>query len=127
MENSKRDTAKSHIYVNVPREDSLISLLKKYLDWKFDVLHAATNNRYVEVDDIWLINLAVIALFSKFKLTTISVKHLENVDHAHIVSLMYKLLTSNKGIDDLSVGFDRVCNGRKRQLANNKNKRVNTT
>ena len=87
----------------------------------FDVLNAATNNRYVDADDIWLINLAAIALFSSFNLTTISGKHVENIDRAHIVSLMYKLLTSSRGSDDLSIGFDRYRNRRKRELTNNKN------
>ena len=86
----------------------------------FDVLNAATNNRYVEADDIWLINLAASALFSSFKLTTSSGKHLEKIDHAHIVSLMYKLSTSSRGSDDLSIGFDRDRNRRKRELTNNK-------
>ena len=111
----------SQIYINIPREDSLISLLKSYLDLNFDVLNAATNNRYVDGTDIWLINLAAIALFSNFKLTTSSGKHLENIDHAHIVSLMYKLLTSSRSSDDLSIGFDRDRNRRKRELTNNKN------
>ena len=87
----------------------------------FDVLHAATNNIYVDVDDIWLINLAVIALFSIFKLTTSSGKRLERFAHANIVSLMYKLLTSSKGSDDLSDGFDRDRNRIKRELTNNRN------
>ena len=50
-------------------------------------------------------------------------KHLENIDHAHIVSLMYKLLTSSKGSDDLSIGFDRDCNRRQRELTNNKSQK----
>ena len=72
----------------------------------FDVLHAATNNRYVDNDNIWLINLAAIGLFSNYKLTTSSGKHLENIDHAHKVSLMYKLLTSSRDSDELSICFD---------------------
>ena len=52
------NTANSQIYINIPREDSLDSLLKSYFDLKFDVLNAATNNRYVDADDICLINLA---------------------------------------------------------------------
>ena len=32
------NTANSQIYINIPREDSLISLLKSYLDLNFDVL-----------------------------------------------------------------------------------------
>ena len=77
--------------MNIPREDSLISLLKSYLDLNFDVLQAATNNRYADADDIRLINLGPIALFSNYILRTSSGKHLENIDHSHIVALMYKL------------------------------------
>ena len=86
-----------------------------------DVLKAAINTRYADADDIWLINLAAIALFSNFKLTTSSGKHLENIDHAHIVSLMYKLLTLSRYSSDWSIGFDRDRNRRKRELTNNKN------
>ena len=89
----------------------------------FDVLHAATNNGYLDADDIWLINVAVIALFNNYKLTTSSGKHLENIGHAHIVSLMYKLLTSSGGSDDSSIGFDRDRNRRKRDLTKIKNKK----
>ena len=96
-------------------------MLNGYFELSFDVLHATTNNRYVDGDDIILLNLAPIGLFSIYKLTTSSGKHLENIDHAHIVSLMYKLLTSSKGSDDLSIGFDRDRNRRQRELTNNKN------
>ena len=113
-------TANCQIYSTIHLEDSLISLLKSYLDLNFDVLHAATNNRYVDDDDIWLINLAAIALFSNYKLTTSSRKHFENIDHAHIVSLMYKLLTSSRGSDVFSTGLDRDRNRRKRDLTNSK-------
>ena len=82
-------------------------MLKNYLELNFDVLHAATNNRYVDGDDIRLVNLGAIALFSKYKSTTSSLKHLEDIDHAHIVSLMYKLIISSRKSDDLSIGFDR--------------------
>ena len=68
-----------------------------------------------------LVNLGPIALFSNYKVTTSSGKHLENIDHAHIVSLMYKLLTSCKGSDDLSIGFDRDHTRRRNELTNNKN------
>ena len=96
-------------------------MVKSYLDLNFDVLHAATNNRYVDADDIWLINLAVIALFKNYRLTTSSRKHLDDFSHAHIVLLMYILLTSTKGSDDSSIGFDRDLNRRKRELISNKN------
>ena len=114
------NTVNSQVYINIPREDSVISLLNSYLELDFDVLHAGTNNRYVDGNNIRLVNLGPIALFSNYKLTTSSGKHLENIDHAHIVSFMYKLLTSSKGSDDLSIGFDRDPNRRQRELTNNK-------
>ena len=82
------NTPNSQIYINTLREDSVISLLISYLELIFDVLQAATGNRYAEGADIRLVNLAVIALFSIFELTTSSGKHLAEVNHAHIVSLM---------------------------------------
>ena len=114
------NTANSQIYINLPREDSVISLLNSYLELNFDVLQAATNNRYVDANDIRLVNLGPITLFSNYKLTTSSGKHLEEISHAHIVSLMYKLLTSSKDSDDLSFGFDRNRGRRKNELSNNK-------
>ena len=115
------NTANSQVYINIPREDSVISLLNSYLELNFDVLHAGTNNRYADGNNIRLVNLGPIALFSNYKLTTSSGKHLENIDHAHIVSLMYKLLTSSRGSDDLSIGFDRDHTRRRNELTNNKN------
>ena len=114
------NTANSQIYINIPREDSVVSLLNSYLDLNFDVLHAATNNRYVDGNDVRSANLGPIALFSIYKLTTSSGKHIEDVSHAHVVSLMYKLLTSAKGSDYLSTGFDRDRGRRRNQLTNNK-------
>ena len=114
------NTTNSQVYINIPREDSVISMLNSYLELNFDVIHAVTNNRYVDGNNIRLVNLGPIALFSDYKLTTSSGKHSENIDHAHIISLMYKLLTSSKGSDDLSIGFDRDRNRRQRELTNNK-------
>ena len=45
------NTATSQVYINKPREDSVIYLLNIYLDLNFDVIHAATNNRYVDGND----------------------------------------------------------------------------
>ena len=108
------------MYNNIPREDSVISLLNSYLELNFDVLHTATNNRYVDGNDIRLVNLGPISLFSNYKLTTSSGKHLKNIDHAHIVCLMYKPITSSKGSEDLSISFGRDRNRRQRELINNK-------
>ena len=112
-------TANSQIFINIPREDSVISLLNSYLELIFDVLDTATNNRYADNYDIRLVNLGPIALFSKYKLTTCSGKHLEHIEHGDIACLMYKLLTTAKGCDDLSSGFDRSRDRRQRELTSN--------
>ena len=60
-------------------------------------------------------------MLSNFELTTSSSKHIENISHAHIVFLMYKLLTSSTSSDDLSINFDRDRNMRPDELTKNKN------
>ena len=116
------NTPNSQVCVNIPREDSDNSLLNSYLELNFDVIHAATNNRYVDGNDIRLVNLGRIALFTNYRLTTSSEKQLVIIiDQAHIVSLMYNLLTSSRGSDDLSNGFGRNRVRRQQELTNNKN------
>ena len=103
------------------REDYVVSLLNSYLDLYFDVLRAATGNRYADNNDIRLINPESIALFSIYKLTKKSKKYLEDNSFGHIVSVMYKLITSARGDDEFSIGLDRDCGRRQRQLTNNRN------
>ena len=95
--------------------------MNSYLDINFEIIKRADNSRYGNGNDIRLINLGPIALFRNFKLTTSSGKHLEGISHAHLVSLMYKLITSSKDSDDLSIGFDRSRNRRRDELVLNKN------
>ena len=96
-------------------------MLKSCLELNFDVLHAATNTRYADNKNVRLVNLGPIALFSNYKPTSSPGKHLFEFFHAHIVSLMYKILTSSRGSDDSSIGFDRDRNRRQRELTKNKN------
>ena len=121
VEISTINTANSQTYINIPREDSVISLLNSYLELDFDVLKAGSNNRYADTDDIRLTNLGATALFSVYKLVTASSKHLKEIAHAHFVSLIYKLVTSSKDSDDLSICFDRDRGKRKNELSNDKN------
>ena len=88
-------------------------MLKSYLDLNFEIIKRPDNSRYANGDDIRLVNLATTALLSNFKLTTSSGKHLEDISHNHIVSLMYKLITSAEDIAGLSIGFNRSRDGRK--------------
>ena len=104
-ETSTIHTPNSQIYINIPREDSVISLLNSYLDLNFEVIKKADDSRCGNGNDIKLINLGPIALFSNFKLTTSSGKHLEDISLAHIVSLLYKVITSSKDSDDLFIGL----------------------
>ena len=120
-ETSTLNTPNSQIYIKIPREDSVISLLNSYLDLSFEVLKKEDNSRYANGNDIRLVNLGPIALFSDFKLTTSSGKHLEDISHTHLSSLMYKLITSSKDSNDLSIGFDFSRNRRRDELALNKN------
>ena len=46
------NTANSQVYSNIPRENSVISLLNSYLGLNFDVIHVATGNRYADGTDI---------------------------------------------------------------------------
>ena len=96
-------------------------MLNSYLELKFDVLQAATGNRYLDGAGMRLVNIGVIALFTVYILARSSGKHLEENNLAHIVSLMYKLLSSSKESDDFSIGFDRNRDKRKREITNNKN------
>ena len=119
-ETSTINTPNSQIYINIPREDSGISLLNSYLDLSLEVIKKDDNSSYANDNDIKLVNLGPIALFSNFKLTTSSGKHLEDISHSHIVSLIYKLITSSKDSNDLSIGFDHSRNRRRDDLAPNK-------
>ena len=119
-ETSTINTPNSQILINIPREDSVISLLNSYLDLSFEVIKRADNSRYANGNDIRLVNLGPIALFSIFKLTSHSGKHLEEIIHAHLVSLMYKIITSTKNSDDLSIGFDHSRARRQDEMTDNK-------
>ena len=79
-------------------------MLHSRLDLNFEVLHAVTGNRYV---DNRLINFGPIALIIKCDLISSSGKHIESINQAYIACLMYKLITSARGTDDLSIGSDR--------------------
>ena len=49
---STLNTPNAQLFINLPRKDSAIILLNSYLELNFDVLHAATGNRYVDNNNI---------------------------------------------------------------------------
>ena len=85
------NTPKNHVYITIPREDLVVSLLNSYFEINFEVIEKTDNSRYGDGNDIRLGNLSPFALFSNFELTTSIGKHLEDISHAHNVCLMSKL------------------------------------
>ena len=77
----------SQIYITILKEVSVISLFNKCIDLDFDVVHAATNNRYEDGNDIKLVKIGPIVLVSNYKLTTSSRKHPEYISHTHTQTL----------------------------------------
>ena len=106
-ETSTINTPNIQIYINIPREDSVLSLLYSYLDLNFEVIKKTDNSKYGIGNVTRLAILVLIVLFSDFKLKTSSGNHLEDIGHAHIVSLMYNIITSAKDSDDLFIRFHR--------------------
>ena len=98
-------------------------LLNIYLDLNFNDLHADSDKRFADGNDIGLVSLGPIALFSGYNLTTSSGKHLEDRSHATTFSLMYEIFTSARGCDDLSIGFDHYRVRREREVTNNRKHR----
>ena len=109
------------MYIKIPKEDSVVSLLKSYLDINFEVIKKADDSIFVNGNDKKLGNLGPIALLTNFKITTFSGKHLEDICQAHIVSSMYKLITSSRCSHDLFIGFNQDRGRRGDKLTNNKN------
>ena len=110
----------SQIYINNLRGDSVNIVKGGILRLNFDVIRATTKNRNVDGNDIRLVNLGPIAFSFIYKLASSSGKHIEEINRAHIVYLMYKLIISARSTVDLSKGFDRHREKRKRELTNNK-------
>ena len=114
----------SRIYIKKTREGFVISSLNSYLDSNFEVIQKVDISRFAIGNDIRLIKLGPIGLFSKFNLTTSSGKHLEDRSHAHIVCLKFKLITTARDTDGLCIGFDRGRNRKGDELTNIKNIKV---
>ena len=71
-ETSTINTPNSQIYINIPREVSVISSLDSYLDLNFEVMKKTDDSRHANGIDIRLIISGPVSLFSNFKRTTSS-------------------------------------------------------
>ena len=112
----------SNTTISFPREDAYICLQNSFISLEFEVLKN-NNTRFADGDEIGLVNFGPISLFSEAKLTTSSGKHLEKVDNLHLISLMYKLLTSTKSTSQFMYGFEESLSVRRQELTNNKNEK----
>ena len=113
------NNANFNISISLPREDAYICLQNSYISLEFEVLKN-DNTRYNNGDEISMVNIGPVALFSEAKLTTSSGKHLEKVDNLHPICLMYKLLTSSHQASQLMYGFEESTAIRRQELTNNK-------
>ena len=118
------------IFIDIPREDSAISLKGSYLELDYNVTQrAGAHGRSVDDNHIRLVNLGLIALFIKNRLTDSSGKAIEGFDNAHVICLLYILtvLVSNSRDSDVSsIGFQRSNAVRERELTKNKTTKGNS-
>ena len=63
-----------------------------------------------------LVNIGPIASFKKYRLTSSSGKEIEEIDNAHVICLMYNLLSSSRDSDDLLFGFHGSTDAREREV-----------
>ena len=115
-ETSTINTPNSQMYNNIHKEDSVISLLNSCLQTNFEVIRKTDNSKYAKGNEVKLVNLVAFALIINLKLAASSGKHLEDINHATIGCLLYKLLTLSRGSDDLSIGFVRDRRRRQQDL-----------
>ena len=105
----------NQVLFDVPREDSAVLLEDSYLKSDYNVTpRAGAHNRYVDNDHSRLVNLGPINVFNKYRLTSSSGKEIEEKDIAHVFCLMYKVISSSRDSDDLSIGFHRSSAVRKK-------------
>ena len=72
---------------------------------------------YMQCVMVRLVESGPIALFSEFRRETSSEKFSESIGHRHVVSLMYKILSSGFGQNDLPTGFESSSARRQEELS----------
>ena len=91
-----------------------------YIESDFNVTHrTGARSWYAGGDHITLVNLGPIAFYNKYRLTNSSGKEIGEIDNAHVICLLYKLISSSRDSDDLSIGFHMSNDGRERELTDN--------
>ena len=101
-ETSTINTPNSQVYINIPREDSVISLLNSYLDLNFEVIEKADDSRYANGNDIKLVNLGPIALSDCQSCCIFK--------ESHCQYFTLRKRSSQSDINTLKVAIERACN-----------------
>ena len=96
-------------------------MILSYLNLNYEVIKKANNSRHGDGNDIKLVKLGPIVLFSNYKLKMSPGRSSQDISHEHIVPLLFKLLISAKYTDDLSIAVDLERKWRQRELTKNKN------
>ena len=92
-----------------------------YLELENNVTHTAGGQiRKRDGDHKGLINLGSNALRSEYTLTNSSASEKEKNYIAHNIFLMYKLILTSTGSDNLSIGFHRSITNCEQELTDNK-------
>ena len=92
-----------------------------YLELDFNVTQSAGGlTRYAHGEYRRLVSLGPSVFFVRHRLTNSSRKKLEDIDNAHVNCVSYKLISTSRASDDLSIGFQRNFEAREREWTNNK-------
>ena len=103
----------------MPREDAYTCLQNSYISLDVEVVKN-DDTRYVDEDQMALVNFGPVASFSEAKLTTSSGKNLGKVDKLHTISILHKLFTSKQQTSELLFGFEESVAIRRLELTNSK-------
>ena len=92
-----------------------------YLELGFNATHRdGAHARYADGDLIKLVTLGLIAFFSKYKRTSSCGSGTEEMDNAHVICLLHKLISSSRDSDDLSIVFHISIEAQEKDMTNNK-------
>ena len=75
----------------------------------FKVTHrTGAHARYADDDNKGFLNLGPFALFNKYRLTSGSWTEIEETDNAHVICLLYNLVSSSRDSDEYQLVFTEV-------------------
>ena len=91
-----------------------------YLEVEFD-FDCNAGFRYADAQYIRSVNLGSFVFFTEYEITAVSGKDSETVAIIQIICLLYRILTSSKGSDDLCIGSDHDRNQGRNNFRDDKN------